>query len=73
MHPPQVFVHDPTALMAVIRPDLFDWISGPIRVATDGVFRGATVMETTAERVKWYGANAWTGRPGIHVAVGVDS
>ena len=32
-------------MVAVLRPELFSWQRGAVRVATDGVTRGQTVMD----------------------------
>eukprot|EP00803_Ostreobium_quekettii_P001600 evm.model.scf_936.2 EVM.evm.TU.scf_936.2 scf_936:35752-38412(-) len=65
-----VCLHDPTAFVAVIAPDLFKWAEGCVRVSTDGITRGMTVMD--AGLCNWAEANAWSGRPRVQVALGVD-
>lgn len=42
-----IIVHDPTALAAVLRPDLFTWRRGAIRVCTEGIARGHTIVDGT--------------------------
>lgn len=66
-----MYLHDPAAFAAVIAPELFTWRSGAIRVATDGLARGLTLMDE-GKKV-WNGPNAWMGRPAVSVAVGVDA
>ena len=65
-----VYVHDPTAFAAVIQPERFTWRSGPVRVLTEGVARGMSVMDAGLKR--WNSPNGWTDRPKVQVAVGVE-
>ncbi len=65
-----VYVHDPTAFAAVIQPERFTWRSGPVRVLTEGVARGMSVMDACQK--KWNSPNGWTGRPRVQVAVDVQ-
>lgn len=71
-----VFLHDPTALAALIDPALFTWAEGAVVVAPDGVLAGATVMDQ-GEKVwaaqKNAATNPWVGRTPALVATGVDS
>ena len=66
-----MYLHDPAAFAAVIAPELFTWRSGAVRVVTDGLTRGLTLMDE-GKKV-WNGPNAWMGRPAVSVAVGVDA
>ena len=66
-----VYMHDPLALAAVLEPTLFDWREGAVRVLTDGIARGASLMDVGAK--KWNGVNAWMGRPRVKVAIAVES
>lgn len=66
-----VFVHDATALAAVVRPDLFTWQRASVLVLADGPAKGHTIMD--GGRKKWVGANDWQPLPVASVAVGVDS
>jgi len=65
-----LMLHDPTALMAVIRPDLFFWKRGAIRVCCEGILKGMTVLDE--KRRNWVGENAWLGRTQMEVALEVD-
>ena len=65
-----VYVHDPTAFAAVIHPERFTWKAGPVRVLTEGVARGMSVLD--AGHKKWNSPNGWTGRPMVHVALAVQ-
>jgi uridine nucleosidase len=62
-----IFLHDPTAFLAVLRPELFHWTLGAVRVATEGCARGKTLMDTGAK--KWVCDNSWAGRPRCSVAL----
>ncbi|CAE7764834.1 URH1 [Symbiodinium necroappetens] len=64
------YVHDSSALGYLVRPDLFQMQSGPVRVACDGVARGQTIM---ADIHTPYPPNRWDDRPHISAAVGVDA
>lgn len=66
-----IHLHDPTALVAVLRPELFTWHSGAVRVAVEGVTRGQTVVDVSPRG--FHGHNGWTDRPRVQVALGVDS
>lgn len=66
-----MFLHDPTAFAAVIAPERFTWKEGPVRVVTDGLAVGMTIMDLKLKT--WNGPNGWMGRPSIKVAVDVDS
>ena len=45
-----IFLHDPTALVAVLAPQLFGWHDGAVRVACDGLARGKTLLDTGAKK-----------------------
>ena len=66
-----IYVHDPTAMAAVLRPELFTWAAGEVRVLTSGVAAGHTIMDRGLKR--WNGPNAWSGRPKVQVALGVQA
>lgn len=66
-----IFLHDPTALAAVLAPELFGWNDGAVRVSCDGLARGKTLMDTGVKN--WVGANDWVGRPKCRVALTVDA
>jgi inosine-uridine nucleoside N-ribohydrolase len=40
-----VYMHDPAAMLAVIRKDLFEWQKGPAIVSVDGIMRGKTLID----------------------------
>jgi uridine nucleosidase len=62
--------HDPSAIAYVIDPTLFATQSGPVRVVTEGIASGQTLLD---RRQQWHRANPWTGQPAVNVCVGVDS
>ncbi|PSC71961.1 putative uridine nucleosidase 2 [Micractinium conductrix] len=64
-----VYMHDATALAAVVRPDLFEWHAGAVLVVADGPAKGRTIRDEGKKR--WVGANEWQGLPAVKVALGV--
>ena len=38
------YLHDPSAALAAIAPDLFGWKEAPVRVVRDGFARGHSLM-----------------------------
>ena len=65
-----MFLHDPTAFAAVIAPERFTWKTGAVRVVTEGLACGATIMDAGSKT--WNRPNGWMSRPTIKVATGVD-
>ncbi len=65
------FGHDVSAIAYVVQPELFSTVSGEIRVATDGVACGQTIMN----RKPWrsYALDAWTQQPQQHACIQVDA
>jgi len=45
MHEPGCAMHDATAMVYLLRPELFTTVSGPVRVATDTVAAGQLIMK----------------------------
>ncbi len=64
-----IHTHDPSAVAYVIDPTLFTTASGAVRVVTDGIALGQTLMD---RRQCWNKANAWSSRPRVNVCLGVD-
>jgi inosine-uridine nucleoside N-ribohydrolase len=62
--------HDPTAIAYVIHPTLFTIERGPVRVVTEGIAEGQTILD---RRQKWYHSTPWSNQPPVNVCVGVDS
>lgn len=64
-----MYLHDPTAFAAVIAPEHFTWKTGAVRVVTEGLACGATIMDVGVKT--WNRPNGWMGRPAVKVATGV--
>jgi uridine nucleosidase len=62
--------HDPSAIAYVIDPTLFTVGRGPVRVVTEGLAVGQTLLD---RRQRWVHPTAWSSRPAINVCLGVDS
>lgn len=56
-----VYVHDATALAAVVKPELFDWHAGAVVVATDGPAKGHTIRDEGAGRACVWGVLCHAG------------
>lgn len=65
-----MFLHDPAAFAAVIAPEQFTWKTGAVRVVTEGLACGATIMDVGNKT--WNRPNGWMGRPAVKVATGVN-
>ena len=67
-----IFMHDPAAVVLAFAPELFATKRGRVRVATEGLCKGQTVLDT-GDKV-WSFPNAWEEgeRPAIAVALDVD-
>lgn len=62
--------HDPSAIAYVLDPTLFTTVRGPIRVVTEGLAIGQTILD---RHQNWRQPNAWTDQPAVNVCLGVDS
>ncbi len=60
--------HDPSAIAYLLDPTLFQTIQGPIRVLTEGVGRGQTLMD---RRGYWSRPNDWSAQRPVNVCVEV--
>ncbi|XP_019187162.1 PREDICTED: probable uridine nucleosidase 1 [Ipomoea nil] len=67
-----IFLHDPVSFVALVRPDLFTFRKGVVRVETQGICTGHTLMDQGLKR--WNTSNPWTGYSPVSVAwtVNVD-
>lgn len=65
------FMHDASAAVCALRPELFQRRSGPVRVATDGLALGQTIQSHGGRH--WSGSREWDGLPAQQVCVGVDA
>lgn len=61
-----VFLHDPVCFVALVRPDLFMFKKGVVRVETQGLCVGHTLMDQGLKR--WNSDNPWTGYSPVSVA-----
>ena len=68
-----IYLHDPTALLAATDPELFTFTSGPIRVVTEGVAMGCTIMDASGKSDRYKEGNPWHKRPLVKVALKVDA
>eukprot|EP00271_Cylindrocystis_brebissonii_P000709 TRINITY_DN10928_c0_g2_i1.p1 TRINITY_DN10928_c0_g2~~TRINITY_DN10928_c0_g2_i1.p1 ORF type:complete len:347 (-),score=50.62 TRINITY_DN10928_c0_g2_i1:578-1591(-) len=66
-----IYLHDPATMVAAFRPDLFTYISGAVRVQTEGISTGLTCLNSSVK--KFHGESPWTGKPPVKVAVTVES
>ncbi|MBE7552770.1 MAG: nucleoside hydrolase [Anaerolineales bacterium] len=62
--------HDPSAIAYVLDPTLFTTVRGPLRVVTEGIAAGQTLLD---RRQNWRQPNAWTGQPMVNVCLGADA
>lgn len=65
-----IFLHDPVSFIALVRPDLFTYRKGVVRVETQGLCVGHTLMDQGLK--KWNSSNPWTGFSPVSVAWTVD-
>nr|XP_043632297.1 uridine nucleosidase 1 [Erigeron canadensis] len=67
-----VFLHDPVSFLVLVRPDLFTYKKGVVRVETQGLCVGHTLMDQGLKI--WNSENPWTGYSPVSVVwtVNVD-
>lgn len=66
-----VYLHDPATILAAIKPSLFTYTEGVVRVQTTGITRGLTIFFNKQKR---FGeVTEWTDKPSVKVAVTVDA
>ncbi|OVA05981.1 Inosine/uridine-preferring nucleoside hydrolase domain [Macleaya cordata] len=65
-----IFLHDPVSFVALVRPDLFTYRKGVVRVETQGLCVGHTLMDQGLKT--WNSTNPWSGYSPISVAWTVD-
>ncbi|XP_060177017.1 uridine nucleosidase 1-like isoform X1 [Lycium barbarum] len=65
-----VFPHDPVTFVALVRPDLFTYKKGVVRVETQGICVGHTLLDQGLK--KWNTSNPWTECSPVSVAWTVD-
>ncbi|XP_065857314.1 uridine nucleosidase 1 [Euphorbia lathyris] len=61
-----IFLHDPVSFVALVRPDLFTYKKGVVRVETQGICVGHTLMDQGLKR--WNTNNPWSGYSPVEVA-----
>ncbi|KAL9268224.1 Uridine nucleosidase 1-like protein [Drosera capensis] len=61
-----IFLHDPVSFLALVRPDLFTYKVGVVRVETQGICAGHTLMDHGLK--KWNSSNPWTDYSPVSVA-----
>ncbi|KAL9225772.1 hypothetical protein vseg_001659 [Gypsophila vaccaria] len=61
-----IFLHDPVSFVAVVRPELFTYKRGVVRVETQGVCVGHTLLDQHLKT--WSSENPWTGHTPVSVA-----
>ncbi|KAK8561579.1 hypothetical protein V6N13_149254 [Hibiscus sabdariffa] len=66
-----VYLHDPTAMIAAIKPSLVTCTEGAVRVQTNGITKGLTLLYNKQKR--FAEITEWTDQPSVKVAVTVDA
>jgi len=66
-----IFLHDPTCFVALLKPRLFEFKRGAVRVETQGICTGHTLMDLGLKN--WNSNNPWTGVRPVSVAWTVDA
>lgn len=66
-----VYLHDPTALLVAVNPLLFTYMEGVVRVQTNGITRGLTLLYNKQKR--FAEITEWSDKPSVKVAVTVDA
>ncbi|KAG8087642.1 hypothetical protein GUJ93_ZPchr0010g9474 [Zizania palustris] len=65
-----IFLHDPVSFTALVHPEYFTYMKGVVRVETQGICTGHTLMDQGLK--KWNSENPWSGYKQISVAWTVD-
>ncbi|ESW34878.1 hypothetical protein PHAVU_001G188700 [Phaseolus vulgaris] len=65
-----IFLHDPVSFVALVRPDLFTYQKGVVRVETQGICVGHTLLDQGLKN--WNMSNPWTGYSPVSVVWTVD-
>ena len=63
------YVHDPSAVMYLIDPGIFTTSKGPVRVVTEGIAMGETIMPAYDYQLE---LPPWRGKPAVTAATDVD-
>jgi inosine-uridine nucleoside N-ribohydrolase len=67
---PGCALHDVTAAICVVRPDLFQVSRGPIRAVADGIAVGQTIQKLESAQ---YPPTSWDERPSQSACIGVEA
>jgi inosine-uridine nucleoside N-ribohydrolase len=62
-------IHDSSAVAYLLQPALYDCVSAPVRVVSEGIAMGQSIMGENAEA---YVSDAWLERPSCNVCTAVD-
>lgn len=62
------YVHDSSAVICAVRPELFETRAGPVAVVTDGLAAGQAIQPR-----RDVSPPGWTSRPAQHVAIAVQA
>ena len=62
-------IHDVAAAVRMVEPDLFSTVSGPMRVVTDGIAAGQTILRPEGTS---FPPGPWDGRPSHRACVEVN-
>ncbi|KAM2638573.1 hypothetical protein EV2_026599 [Malus domestica] len=66
-----VYLHDPAVVVAAVDPSLFTYTEGVVRVQTNSITRGLTILYNKQKR---FGeVTEWCDKPTVKVAVTVDA
>lgn len=66
-----IYLHDPTCFAALYKPQLFEFKRGAVRVETQGICTGHTLMDLGLKN--WNSNNPWTGVKPVSVGWTVDA
>ncbi|CAL5334561.1 unnamed protein product [Camellia sinensis] len=66
-----IFLHGPVSFVALVQPDLFTYKKGVVRVETQGICLGHTLMDQGLKR--WNSSNPWSGYSPVSVAWTVNT
>jgi inosine-uridine nucleoside N-ribohydrolase len=62
--------HDPCTVLYLLEPGLFEFINGPVRVVTEGIAKGQTIIDT---HQKWFNDSPWCNKPHSKVSIKADA
>lgn len=65
-----IYTHDPSTIAYLMDPNLFSIEEGEVRVVTEGIACGKTIMNRDQNK---YGKTDWSGIPKLKVCMGVNN